>query len=240
MPTEVWDALADLLLPAECAGCRRERVPLRAGACAECWAGVSALRPRLVRPTPAPPELPVCVALGDYAGPLREMLLAYKERGRHGLARPLGVFLADAVAVAVGGAPRGVTLVPVPNTAAAARARHGDHLWRLARHAARALRRAGWSVALSRPLVALPRPDSVGLDSAARAAVARESFRLRPSRLARLRRLAWGRTVVVLDDIVTTGATLAAVCALLRGAGVPVDRAALLAVTRRRNDQWLG
>jgi len=230
----VWAALVDLLLPAECAGCRRERVPLRLGTCADCQAELIALRPRVVRPMPAPPGLPVCVALGDYAGPLREAVLAYKERGRHGLARPLGALLADVVAVAAGGTPRSLVLVPVPGTAAAARARHGDHLWRLARHAARWLRRAGWQVTLSRPLAALPRPDSTGLGSAARAAVAKTAFRPRPMRLARLRRVAAGRMVVVLDDIVTTGATLAAVSELLGQAGVPVDRAALLAATPRR------
>ena len=41
-------------------------------------------------------------SLGPYAGVLRETLLAYKERGRHRLARPLGALLAEVVAGAVG------------------------------------------------------------------------------------------------------------------------------------------
>ncbi|MFY1690241.1 ComF family protein [Plantactinospora sp. WMMB782] len=229
----VWAELTDLLLPAECAGCRGERLPLRRGACPACAALLGALRPRAVRPTPAPPGLPDCVALGSYQGVLRESLLAYKERGRHGLARPLGRLLAEVVAEAAGGR-RAVLLVPVPSTARAVRARHGDHLRRLARHCAGRLRDAGWPVAVAHPLRAVPRPDSATLDSAGRAAAARDAFRLRPGRLAPVRRLAAGRVVVLLDDIVTTGVTLAAVSRHLAGAGIPVHGAAVLAATVRR------
>lgn len=228
-----WADLADLVLPVECAACRGRGEPLRYGVCASCASGLEALRPVSVRPLPAPPGLPRCVALGRYDGPLREVLLSYKERGRHGLARPLGRLLAEVVAAAAGG-PRPVLLIPVPATARAARQRHGDHMRRLARQAAGRLAAAGWPVALARPLHALPRPDSATLDSAGRAAVAATAFRLRPGRVPALRRAATGRAVVVLDDIVTTGATLAAVTRLLVSAGVPVTAAALLAATPRR------
>jgi predicted amidophosphoribosyltransferase len=174
------------------------------------------------------------VALGPYAGELREALLSYKERGRHGLARPLGLLLAEVVAESAGD-PRPVLLIPVPATARAVRARHGDHLRRLARHAAVRLRRAGWPVAVAGPIRALPRPDSADLDSAGRAAAAASAFRLRSGRMPALRRAAAGRAVVVLDDIVTTGVTLAAVSRLLTGAGVPVHAAAVLAATARRH-----
>jgi predicted amidophosphoribosyltransferase len=46
---------------------------------------------------------------------------------------------------------------------------------------------------------------------------------------------------VLLDDIVTTGATLAAASLLLAGAGVPVDAGVALAATRRytaRREDW--
>jgi Predicted amidophosphoribosyltransferases len=228
-----WADLADLVLPAECAGCRGTRLPLRRGLCADCAAELVALRPVGVRPTPAPPGLPDCLALGDYDGVVRETLLSYKERGRHGLARPLGRLLAEVVAAAVG-TPRPVLLVPVPATARASRARYGDHVRRLARHAAARLRRAGWPAAVAQPLRALPRPDSATLDSAGRAAAAATAFRTRPARLPALRRVAAGRTVVVVDDIVTTGATLAAVTRVLAGAGVAVHAAAVLAATVRR------
>jgi predicted amidophosphoribosyltransferase len=228
-----WADLVDLVLPAECAGCRGHGLPLNQGVCASCATRLEALRPVPVRPSPAPPGLPRCVALGRYDGPLREVLLSYKERGRHGLARPLGRLLAEVVAVAAGG-PRPVLLVPVPATARAARQRYGDHVRRLARHAAARLRAAGWPVALARPLRALPRPDSVTLDSAGRVAAAAAAFRLRAGQVAALRQAATGRAVIVVDDIVTTGATLSAVTRLLVSAGVQVRAAALLAATARR------
>ncbi|WP_433393989.1 ComF family protein [Micromonospora sp. KLBMP9576] len=219
------------MLPVDCAGCRERRPGLRHGVCPECVAALGGLRPRAVRPTPAPPGLPPCVALGPYAGPLREALLAYKDHGRHGLARPLGALLAEVVAAAVGGV-RPVTLVPVPDTAAAARARYGDHLGRLTRHCADRLRRAGWQVRVRRPLRALPRPDSVTLDSAGRAAAAESAFRIRP-------RLAGppdpATAVVVLDDILTTGATLSAVGRALTVGGLPPAVAAVLAATEKRH-----
>jgi predicted amidophosphoribosyltransferase len=231
--TGVWADLADLVLPAECAGCRIGRSALRHGVCARCAAALQALRPAPVRPTPAPPGLPACVALGAYQGELREALLAYKERGRHSLARPLGRLLAEVVATAAG-APRPVLLIPVPATAQAVRARHGDHLRRLARHAAHRLRASGWPVALGWPLRALPRPDSATLNSAGRAVAAEHAFAVRSGRLPAVRRAGAGRLVIVLDDIVTTGVTLAAVTGSLHDAGVRVDAAAVLAATTRR------
>lgn len=151
-------------------------------------------------------------------------------RGRHGLARPLSALLAE-VAAAVDRS-RPVLLVPVPDTAPAARARYGDHLDRLAGHAAARLRGAGWPVRVVRPLRALPRPDSVALDSAGRAAAADSAFRLR--RLGVAPRVGADTAVVVLDDIVTTGVTLAAVSRILRPAGMTPDVAAVLAATQKR------
>ncbi|MFF5177596.1 ComF family protein [Micromonospora sp. NPDC000316] len=230
----LWADLADLVLPADCAGCRQRHPGLRHGVCPACQTALAALRPRSVRPTPAPPGLPPCVALGPYAGPLREALLAYKEHGRHGLARPLGGLLAEVVAAAVGEV-RPLALVPVPDTAAAARARYGDHLGRLARHCAARLSRGGWPVRVHWPLRALPRPDSVTLDSAGRAAAAEAAFRPRP-RAAGRRGVPGGAPVVVLlDDIVTTGVTLAAAARVLAGTGWAPTVAAVLAATEKRH-----
>ncbi|MFI7282203.1 ComF family protein [Micromonospora chersina] len=225
----LWSDLTDLVLPSGCAGCAGRAPALRQGFCPRCVGELESLRPAPTRPDPTPPGLPPCVALGPYGGALREGLLAYKERGRHGLARPLGALLAEVVAVAVG-PPRAVTLVAVPDTARAARARYGDHLDRLARHAADRLRAAGWPVRVLRPLRALPRPDSVALDSAGRAAAAEAAFRLRRAGGA-------DGAVVLLDDIVTTGATLAAVSRVLRDAGMTPNAAAVLAATQKRHHQ---
>jgi len=93
---QAWNGLTDLVLPGTCAGCGRSAP---GSLCPECVAVLDGLRPHPVRPTPAPSGLPACVALGAYDGALREVLLAYKERGRHVLARPLGDWLATVVAV---------------------------------------------------------------------------------------------------------------------------------------------
>ncbi|MBL6275244.1 ComF family protein [Micromonospora fiedleri] len=228
----LWADLADLALPTECAGCRQRRPGLRHGVCPDCVTALQALRPGEVRPVPAPVGLPPCHALGSYGGPLRETLLAYKEHGRHGLARPLGALLAEVVADAVGSA-RPLVLVPVPDTPAAARARFGDHLGRLARHCARRLDAAGWPVRVDRPVRALPRPDSVTLDSAGRAATALAAFRVRPDAGP----VPPGTTVVLLDDIVTTGSTLAAISQLLAVQGMSPSVAAVLAATEKRHQR---
>ncbi|MFD6562766.1 ComF family protein [Micromonospora profundi] len=206
---------------------------MRHGVCPACVTALAALRPRSVRPTPAPPGLPPCAALGPYAGPLREALLAYKEHGRHGLARPLGALLAEVVAAAVGEV-RPIALVPVPDTAAAARARYGDHLDRLARHCAARLSRCGWPVRVHRPLRAMPRPDSVTLDSVGRAAAAEAAFRPRPG-VARGGGPGDVPVVVLLDDIVTTGVTVAAAARVLSTVGWAPSVAAVLAATEKRH-----
>jgi predicted amidophosphoribosyltransferase len=229
-------ALADLVLPEACAGCAAERVPLSYGVCAACATELERLMPGPVAPDPPPPGMPPCTALGPYGGALRGVLLAYKEKGRHRLAAPLGRLLAGPVAAAAGDARVPVLVLAVPSTARAVRHRHGDHLARTVAHTVRHLRAAGWDAALVRPLRALPRPDSAALGRAGRAAAAQASLRVRPARLDRVRRVVReGARLVVVDDIVTTGATLAAVAMLLTGAGVPVAGAATLAATQRRD-----
>jgi len=228
--------VADLVLPGGCAGCGGHGgEPLRYGVCDGCAGALAALRPHPTLPVPAPDGLPPCAALGDYHGVLRELVLAYKDRGRYRLATPLGRLLGEVVAALAGEPERGVLLVPVPDTPTAARARHGDHLRRLARPAVARLRAAGWSVTLASPLRARPRPDSAGLDATARAVQARAAFRVRRLRALGVRqRVARTREpVILLDDVVTTGATLAAAAAKLAEAGIPVAGAAVLAATRR-------
>jgi len=225
-------SLVDLVLPCDCTGCGSAAG--LAGVCATCLA-VLAEPPAETRPTPAPNGLPRCVSVGGYDGPLRELILAYKERGHRGLAAPLGDALAAAVTAGVRGS-RPLALVPVPATAAAVRARQGDHMLRLAQRAARRLRGAGWPVGVVTALRALPRTDSAHLDRHARAATARSAFVVRPSRVAAVRAAAEaGDEVVLLDDVLTTGATLAAVTHVLADAGVPVGFAATVAATRLRH-----
>jgi len=234
---QAWNGLTDLVLPGTCAGCGAG-VP--GSLCPNCVAVLDGLRPHPVRPTPAPAGLPSCVALGAYDGVLREVLLAYKERGRHVLARSLGDWLATAIAAGVrqAGYPQEtpVLLVPVPDTVAAARERYGDHMRRLARRAVVRLNSTGWPAGLAAPVVTRPRADSVTLDAQNRVVEAARAFVPRPRELARMAAAVHrGAVVIPVDDILTTGGTLAALAARLRAGGLPVPAAVVLAATRHRS-----
>ncbi|WP_327008372.1 phosphoribosyltransferase family protein [Dactylosporangium sp. NBC_01737] len=217
--------LLDLVLPATCAGCDE---PATGPLCGPCRAALAAVRPGRTRPVPAPPGLPPVFALAAYAGSLRRMLIQYKERNRHELTPVLGGLLAKVVAAATPDLRGSLTLVPVPATTAAARRRYGDHIDRIAQHAAGALRRRGVQAGVAGLLRALPkREDSAELSAAERARAAGQAFAVRG------RRVPVG-TVVLVDDIITTGSTLAASTARLAAAGVRVDRVAVLAATQRQ------
>ena len=142
----------------------------------------------------------------------RSCLLAYKERGRRDLARPLAVALAAAIGE-LGDGP--IWLVPVPPrapwpVAAAASMSSG---W--PRHAARILRRRGVAVRVV-PVLALTadRPDATELTAAERGIAAVGKFVARPVRVRPLR----STRVMIVDDLVTTGNTVAAAAAALRAA----------------------
>lgn len=213
--------LLDLVLPATCAGCAAPGRDL----CGRCERLLAGERPAPHAPTPAPAGLPPLVAGGAYEGARRAALLAHKEHGRLALAAPLGRSLAGAVRAL--GPPGPVLLVPVPSSPAAVRARGQDHARRLAAAAARALRRAGVPARAAPLLVQARRTaDQSGLSTADRAANLAGALRVRRGPLP--------PRVVLVDDVVTTGATLAEAARALRDAGVAVSGAAVVAATRRR------
>jgi predicted amidophosphoribosyltransferase len=145
-----------------------------------------------------------------------------KENDRRDLIVPLGLALAEAVLGVpdARAAPDGRRLlVPAPSRPAANRRRWGGHLPAVAKVCARSLCRAGHPAAVV-PALRLDRraKDSVGFDAAARRAnlagrvhVVRKAL---PSR---------GSPVILLDDVITTGATAAACTEALRRAGVRVS-----------------
>ncbi|MBA8795331.1 putative amidophosphoribosyltransferase [Friedmanniella endophytica] len=249
------ESAADLLLGARCHGCGAPGLTV----CGRCRDAVLARRPRPVLPEPCPDDFPLTVAAGPSDPVLRELISAHKDRQAWTLTGFLGDRLGDAVVrllVLTGRLERAgtptetpVVLVPVPSSAAAVRRRGRDATLALARRAAR---RA--SVATGGPVGArvLLRParrlaDQSGLDRVARAANVRGAFRtagrwrLGPLDLSALtgRGLDAGRyagtPVVVVDDLVTTGASLLEAARTLERAGLPVLGAATVAATRRRS-----
>ena len=211
-------ALLDLLFPAVCASCGAPG----AVACAACLAALH-LPPRLRWPSPTPPDLPPPWAVADYAGTVRALLLAYKERDQLALTGPL----AAALAAAVDAAGPVAAVVPVPSSRAAERTRGFAPVTRLAATATRMTGRRLPVVDAVRHTRAVA--DSAGLGAAARADNLAGAFAVQPRRRDVLR----GRTVIVVDDVITTGATAAEVTRVLRACGAQVCGVAVVAATRR-------
>jgi predicted amidophosphoribosyltransferase len=173
-------------------------------------------------------------ALGEYGGALRGLILGFKDRGRYRLARPLGALLAEAVRAAEP-TRKPVLLLYVPDTAAAARERYGDHMRRLTTLAAARLRESGRPALASQALTATAAvADSAGLTKSQRAQFAPQRFAARRIGINRLRGLAAQATVLLVDDVVTTGSTLAAAAQVLDRSGIAVAGCAVLAATKRR------
>lgn len=214
-------SLLDLLMPPACSGCGRPGALL----CPRCLS--------LLTPPSQEDDLFVApdaaVVLGDalllgiaafaYAGPMRRALAALKYTG----AARLAPILADAALPALETLTRvsgQATLVHVPVHEERRRERGYDQAELIARALARA------SGAPCEPLLERIRPTTKQhrLDRAGRLANLRDAFRLRPG-------AAVASMVIVVDDIVTTTATLEACASVLRDAGC--DRVYGLALARK-------
>jgi predicted amidophosphoribosyltransferase len=217
--------LLDLALPSECAGCGHAGGLL----CVGCRAALSGPA-RPARPEPSPPGLPLPWAVAEYAGIARAALLAHKEQGRLALAGPLGAALARSVRAGAGGGTGPLLLVPAPSRRAAVRARGHDPTLRLARAAAASLRRQGCDVGVAAALrLRAGVADQAGLSAVERTANLDGALWV-PRRVVPL---VAGRRVLVVDDVVTTGATIREAARALSAAGASVPAAAVVAATAR-------
>ncbi len=232
---ELSVAALDLVYPALCAACgARLDAGRRDPLCGACWTAIERVTPPLCDACGAPFAVAVAAcgacaedrppwewarAAGAYRGPLREALHALKFEGRRAVARPLGALLADAAGLPpLAGFD---ALVPVPLVPARERERGFNQSALLCEPLAAATGlpvRVGW---LRR--VRATRAQSE-LDATARRTNVRGAFRATAA--------VAGRAVLLVDDVLTTGATAAECTRALRAAGAA--RVGVLAVARVR------
>ncbi len=190
-----------------CAGCATDFFPADLPRCAQCalrlpHTGDAILCVRCLRD---PPHFDATFTLADYAPPVDGMVIALKFRHRLELARVFGEMLAARLGEKL---PRDALLAPVP----LAFERHAERGFNQAREIARTVARR---LALPLAADALVRvrhgapQEALTLD--ARRRNVRGAFAARAE--------VHGRTVIVVDDVMTSGATLDEVATVLKHAG---------------------
>lgn len=215
--TAALDAAA-VLLPVACGGCGAPDRSL----CATCRTALGAqlVRRRLDSGL-------VVVAGLPYAGVARRCILALKEEGRTDLARSLATPLTAAIVEALEAQVRdqagagGIRLCPVPQGPSSWRRRGVDPVRMLAR------------LATGRPIERMLRRDATG---GAQKLLGVEERRSNIAGTLRSRHPLDGVPVLLLDDVVTTGATLDEAARAVRQAGGEVVGAVAVAATPRHTD----
>jgi len=220
--TGMWQqlkqALLDLLFPPRCVGCRRPDTWL----CPECQKGIERIAGPVCRRCgrPVAQSDRLCSSCGGTADPidgirsvayfegvLREAIHRFKYRGGQALAQPLGQLMVEHWSECEIPAEM---LIPVPLHPTRLGERGYNHAALLARELSAKVGLPVEARCLARVRAT---PLQVNLDAAARRENVRGAFRCLDDRVA-------GRSVVLIDDVCTTGATLTACGAALREAGV--------------------
>ena len=178
-----------------------------------------------------PPKFVKATAWGDYEQ-LRPVVHMMKFDNVPGLARPLGLLLAEAILSLRSGAPDAMAVLPVPMYRGK---RQYNQSMLLAKSALRRVRRIerGWDLRLEPALLKRVRhtESQYLLSSAQRRENVRNAFIASPS--------VRGQHVLLIDDVYTTGAT-AAECTrvLLRAGAVSVRIATLARAVRDGAVRW--
>lgn len=252
--------LVDLVLPRECGGCLRPGVdwcPRCAGALRGLAFDPTATSPprsdrrvapgaraaahvqgggRWVVPHPAPAGMPAVHAWGVYADPLRAAVSAWKDVGR----RDLAAVLTPLLAASVNGALTGVgwddgvvVVVPAPSACRAVRERGDTPMLTLCRAAVEELGGLPGPTLRVAPALRHVRRvrDQSGLGTVERRGNLARALAVIPLWHNVIR----GRRILLVDDVVTTGATFAEAARALRAAGSgPVVGASMAATQRTR------
>ena len=209
------------LLPTQCAVCRgwgRSRlcddcvgrfaaVRLRCRVCAIAVPGGTSVCGACLRD---PPPFTRSVAAVDYGFPWSGLVAAFKFRAALDLAPALANLLADAVRAS--GTARPALLLPVPLSAERLAERGMNQAWELARRIAAPLDTEARTDVLCRWI---DTPHLADLPRGQRAARIRGAFGIAPGQARRLR----GRCVALVDDVMTSGATVAEAARVLRAGG---------------------
>lgn len=228
--------LASVAAPSDCVFCQRPDAVM-------CRACRGAFRAATVRPFPAQEGAeslpldgegePLCVvAAGIYAREVSAVLLAFKNRQRVSLAGVLGPALAGAIrcaAVAWGEEPGGeVLLVPIPSTRWA-RARRGYAPVEILLTWIQRRALLPESIAVGHLLRVRPGPPWARDEQKTKGRRARS--RGAAELVVRRGTGPFERPVILVDDVLTTGATLAGAHRQLQDAGIRVLGAVVVAAT---------
>ncbi len=190
-----------------CAPCASE-LPLHQGGCPRCAMPLDgAGGAPCGQCQRQPPQFDACIAALRYEYPVRELIAHFKFRGDLAAGRVLALLLAQRIATLGPAYRAGITLVPVPLHRVRLAERGFNQSERVARVLAREL-----ALPMAPALAARARrtDDQKSLDAAARRRNLGTAFTAAPCR---------GRRFALVDDVITTGATLDALAAALRAAG---------------------
>lgn len=225
-----WRRALAAAVPGRCAVCGAWPAEPLCPACRACFARAEPRCLRCALPLPEggicgaclrePPPLAACLAAVRYAYPWSGLLARFKFRAEPGWAPLLARVLRDAPGVGDALAQADL-LLPVPLAAARLAQRGYNQAVLLARALAPARTRTGLLLRLR------DTPAQAGLPRAQREANLRGAFALEPLRRAEVRRA----RILLVDDVMTSGATLQAAAQPLHDAGAAQVGALVLART---------